>query len=103
MRIKSKEEISERYSGSNNQKGLVTDQTKKRREKEMSKTVIFKGGSFPHQGTSVKCVEPYLIVKLKGQGATGIWWVGAKNAVQHPTTHETGPCSKVLSGLECQF
>lgn len=30
----------------------------------------------------------------EGSGATGIWWVEARDAAKHPTMHRTAPHSK---------
>ena len=36
-----------------------------------------------------QCLETFLVVTLKGKGATGIWWAEARDATKHPTMHRT--------------
>ena len=45
-------------------------------------------------GDTWQCLETVLVVTTWGAGATGIWWVEARDAAQHPTMHRTVPTTE---------
>lgn len=57
-------------------------------------SVILNQGWFCSPGDICQCPEIFLVNTTKGGGATGIWWVGARNDTNHLTMHSTAPMTK---------
>lgn len=53
-------------------------------------------GGFCSTGNIRQCLKTFLVVRNKGDGATGIYWIEATDVAKHPSKCRKGPPQQII-------